>query len=106
LTDDDYAKTDLFKTLKSQHEDVIKRINNLEATNVQLREEAQKLQAERTAYRIQMDDESRAVISETESQLARAEADLTRIRNSRDELLADIAIRRLAKKNTRRRLTK
>jgi len=94
LTDDDYAKTDLFKTLKSQHEDVIKRINNLEATNVQLREEAQKLQAERTAYRIQMDDESRAVISETESQLARAEADLTRIRNSRDELLADIAIRK------------
>lgn len=94
LTDDDYAKTDLFKTLKSQHEDVIKRINNLEATNVQLREEAQKLQAERTAYRIQMDDESRAVIGETESQLARAEADLTRIRNSRDELLADIAIRK------------
>lgn len=94
LTGDDYAKTDLFKTLKSQHEDVIKRINNLEATNVQLREEAQRLQAERTAYRIQMDDESRAVISETESQLARAEADLTRIRNSRDELLADIAIRK------------
>jgi E3 ubiquitin-protein ligase BRE1 len=30
LSDDDYAKTDLFKALKSQHEDVIKRINHLD----------------------------------------------------------------------------
>lgn len=39
FTDDDYAKTDLFKLLKSQHEDVIKRVNDLEATNVQLHED-------------------------------------------------------------------
>ncbi|KAF2181629.1 E3 ubiquitin-protein ligase-like protein bre1 [Zopfia rhizophila CBS 207.26] len=92
LSDDDYAKTELFKALKSQHEDVIKRINHLEATNIQLREEAQKYQAERTAYRIQIDDEARATLSETESNLAQSESNLTRIRNSRDELLARIAI--------------
>ena len=50
LTDEDYAKSDLFKTLKSQHEDVIKRVNDLEATNRKLREDAQKLQAERTNW--------------------------------------------------------
>ncbi|KAI9741915.1 MAG: E3 ubiquitin-protein ligase bre1 [Cirrosporium novae-zelandiae] len=89
LSDDDYAKTDLFKQLKTQHEDVIKRINDLEATNVQLREEAQKLQAERSAYRIQIEAESQTAIGEKESQLARMEMDLTRIRNARDEILAD-----------------
>lgn len=92
LSDDDYAKTDLFKALKSQHEDVIKRINNLEATNIQLREEAQKYQAERTAYRIKVDEEARATISESESAVAQAEANLARIRNNRDELLAKVNV--------------
>jgi E3 ubiquitin-protein ligase BRE1 len=88
LSDDDYAKTDLFKALKSQHEDVIKRINNLEATNIQLREEAQKYQAERTAYRIKIDDEARSSLAESESAVSQAEANLARIRAARDELMA------------------
>ncbi|ORY17643.1 BRE1 E3 ubiquitin ligase-domain-containing protein [Clohesyomyces aquaticus] len=92
LSDDDYAKTDLFKALKSQHDDVIKRINNLEATNIHLREEAQKYQAERTAYRMQIDDEARATLGETEGNLVKAEADLARIRHSRDELIAELSM--------------
>ena len=94
LSDEDYSRTDLFKHLKSQHEDVIKRINNLEATNVQLREEAEKLQAERTAFRIQLENESHSAIVEKELGLARVESDLARIRTGRDELLADLAIRK------------
>ncbi|GAB7347794.1 hypothetical protein MBLNU459_g5335t1 [Dothideomycetes sp. NU459] len=94
LTDEDYSKTDLYKMLKSQHEDTIKRINNLEATNVQLREEAQKLQAERTTWRDLIEEESRAATSDLESQLARAETDLSRIRNLRDELAAENAVRK------------
>lgn len=96
LSDDDYAKTDLFKLLKSQYEDVIKRINDLEAKNVQLREEAQKLQAERTLYRNQVDEESRTANTEMEVQLARAETDLARIRSLRDELASEVAIRKAA----------
>lgn len=96
LSDDDYSRTDLFKHLKSQHEDVIKRINHLEATNVQLREEAEKLQKERTAYRIQLENESQAAIAEKEAQLIQAESDLARIRTGRDELLADVTMRRAA----------
>ncbi|PGH03259.1 hypothetical protein AJ80_08725 [Polytolypa hystricis UAMH7299] len=101
LSDEDYSQTDLFKQLKSQHEDVIKRINHLEATNVQLREEAEKLQAERNAYRIQIENESRVAMDEKESQLTRAEADLARIRNTRDELLADQQMRKAAQDQER-----
>lgn len=94
LSDDDYAKTDLFKALKSQHEDVISRINHLEATNVQLREEAQKLQAERTAHRLQVEEQSRTAVTEAETELAKAESDLARIRTSRDEYQAELNIRK------------
>src|SRR5208282_3357518 len=45
LSEDDYARTELFKQFRIQHEDVIRRINHLEATNIQLREEAEKFQA-------------------------------------------------------------
>ena len=101
LSDDDYSRTDLFKLLKSQHEDVIKRINHLEATNVQLREEAEKLQAERTAYRIQLERESAMAVSELETQLAQAENDLARVRTGRDELIADVAMRKAAQSQDR-----
>ncbi|PYI10802.1 E3 ubiquitin-protein ligase bre1 [Aspergillus sclerotiicarbonarius CBS 121057] len=96
LTDDDYAHTDLFKQLKSQYDDVVTRINHLEATNVQLREEAAKFRSERTAYRNQVDEETQNAIAEKEAQLMRAETDLARIRNARDELLADQQIRKAA----------
>ncbi|EMR82680.1 putative e3 ubiquitin-protein ligase bre1 protein [Botrytis cinerea BcDW1] len=93
-SDDDYARTELFKQFRIQHEDVIKRINHLEATNIQLREEAEKLQAERTAYRIQIENEAETTAGELESQLQRLDADLTRIRSARDELLADLSVRK------------
>ncbi|KAJ4302604.1 E3 ubiquitin-protein ligase bre1 [Kalmusia sp. IMI 367209] len=99
LSDDDYAKTDLFKAFKSQHEDVIKRINNLEATNIQLRAEAQKYQAERTAYRMKVDDEARATVSESEGAIVQAETNLTRIRHSRDELLSKVSVLEASQKN-------
>lgn len=101
LSDDDYSRTDLFKLLKSQHEDVIKRINNLEAINVQLREEAEKLQAERTAYRVQMEKESSIAISELEAQLVQAENDLARVRTGRDELIAEVTLRKTAQSQER-----
>ncbi|ELR03455.1 E3 ubiquitin-protein ligase bre1 [Pseudogymnoascus destructans] len=94
LTEDDYARTELFKNFKSQHEEVIKRINHLEATNIQLREEAEKLQAERTTYRTQLQNEAETVKEELESQLQRLDSDLARVRSTRDELLADQTMRK------------
>ncbi|KAL4950039.1 BRE1 E3 ubiquitin ligase-domain-containing protein [Aspergillus filifer] len=101
LTDDDYAHTDLFKLLRSQYDDVVKRINNLEAVNVQLREEATKLRSERTAYRNEVDEETQAVVAEKEAQLMKTENDLARIRNTRDELLADQQMRKSAQEQER-----
>lgn len=94
LTDEDYAGSELFRLIRSQHDDVVKRVNDLEALNIQLRAEAKQLQAERTSYREEADNELRAATIEMESQLARSEADLARIRHARDELVADLGIRK------------
>lgn len=101
LNEDDYARTELFKQFRTQHEEVIKRINHLEATNIQLREEAEKFQAERSAYRAQVESESENIISDLESQLQRVEADLTRVRSARDELLADLSVRKASQEQDR-----
>jgi E3 ubiquitin-protein ligase BRE1 len=101
LNEDDYARTELFKQFRIQHEDVIRRINHLEATNIQLREEAERFQAERTAYRVQLENEGEIITGELESQLQRVESDLTRIRSARDELLADLSMRKASQDQER-----
>jgi E3 ubiquitin-protein ligase BRE1 len=105
-SDDEYASTELFKQLKSQHDDVIKRVNNLEALNIQLQEEAVKLQSERTAFKSQIENESKLALAEREAQLATADTNLARIRSNRDELLADQAIRRSAYEQERASIQK
>ena len=101
LSDDDFSRSDLFKHLKSQHEDVIKRINHLEATNIQLREEAEKLQKERVAYRVELENEAQRATAEKEALLTQAEHDLARVRAGRDELMADVAMRKAAQSQER-----
>ena len=101
FSDDDYSRTDLFKHLRSQHDDVIKRVNNLEALNVQLRDEAQKLQAERSAYRAELESETQAAMAEKDAQIVHVENDIARIRTARDELVADQAMRKAAQSQER-----
>lgn len=101
LTDDDYAETSLFRTVKSQYEDVVNRVNDLEASSTTLRQENQRLQSERTSYRSVIDDEHRNTTIETETQLARTENDLSRIRVQRDDLQAELTVRKTAE-DTRR----
>ncbi|KAL8734920.1 MAG: hypothetical protein Q9166_001272 [cf. Caloplaca sp. 2 TL-2023] len=101
LSDDDFSKTDLFKLIKSQHEDYVKRINDLEARLTQLREEAEKYQTSRTAFRVELEKETQPVQAEREAQLAQAESDLARIRHSRDEYLADNNMRKAAQAQER-----
>ena len=93
LTDDDYAKTELFKQLKVQHDDVVKRLNDLEAKSTTLKDENQKLNSERTIFRNQLDAETRAVTAEKDQQVGFCEGTLTRIRAERDNLLADQSIK-------------
>jgi E3 ubiquitin-protein ligase BRE1 len=95
-TDEDYAHTELFKQAKKQLEDLVNRINGLEAINGELRREAKKLQAERAAYRTEVDAELHASITEKEMHLTKAEGDLARIRAARDELYAELQVRKQA----------
>ncbi|KAI4278862.1 MAG: hypothetical protein LQ337_000672 [Flavoplaca oasis] len=101
LSDEDYSKTDLFKLVKSQHEDYVKRINDLEARLTQLRDEAEKGETSRTAFRIELEKEMQPIQSERDAQLAQAEIDLARIRHSRDEYLADNNMRKAAQAQER-----
>jgi len=94
ITDEDYARTEVFKQFKLQNEDLIKRINHLQATNKELREDAERLRAERTAYRVQLESEAQAVTLELEEQVQQKDQDLTRIRSARDELTAELAMRK------------
>lgn len=94
LTDEDYAKTELFKLLKTQYEDVVKKVNHLEATNTEVQLENRKLTTERTNYQIQLEAEGRTAVAEKDIQLGHAETNLVRIRSNRDELLADQAIKK------------
>ncbi|WXC51452.1 E3 ubiquitin-protein ligase bre1 [Fusarium graminearum] len=89
LTDEDFIRTDVFKQFKNQNEDLIKRINTLEATNKQLREEAERLQAERTAFRTMLEADANQVTQELESEIILRDQDLARVRSARDELLAE-----------------
>ncbi|KAG6065760.1 E3 ubiquitin-protein ligase bre1 [Claviceps aff. humidiphila group G2b] len=88
-TDEDFIRTDVFKQFKAQNEDLIKRINNLEATNKHLREEAEKLQAERTAYKNQLETDANLVTQELEADIISRDQDLARVRSARDEILAE-----------------
>lgn len=89
LTDEDFIRTDVFKQFKGQSEDLIKRINNLEATNKQLREEAEKFQAERSAFRTQLEADANQVTQELEAEIVARDQDLARVRSARDEILAE-----------------
>jgi len=94
VTDEEYARNDVFKQFKLQNEDLIKRINHLESTNKQLREEAEKLRGERTEWKTKLEAEVQVATLELEDQIQQKDQDLTRIRSARDELLAEVAMRK------------
>lgn len=96
ISDEDFAKTELFKRLKSQHDDVVRKLNDLEALNAQIKGEIEKAQAERTAYQAQVDTEARGAIAEKDAMLTQVSADLVRVRNHRDEVLADRDVKKAA----------
>jgi len=94
FTDEDYSKTELYKQLKVQHDDAVKKLNDLEASSTQLRDAVGKLQSEQTKNQEQLEIESRNVISEKDSMLSQIQTDLARVRNHRDEILADQAVKK------------
>lgn len=94
VSDEDYSKSELYKQLRSQHDDAVKKLNDIESISSQLKEENSKLQSERTKHQDFIEDENRNAISEKDTSLSQAQADLARIRNHRDEVLADQAVKK------------
>ena len=90
LSDEDYSQSELYKTLKAQHEDVIKRVNDLQAIHTALRAEIKQLQAERTQFKDRIQSEQETAIQDSESQVTKLGLDIARIRGERDNLLQDV----------------
>ncbi|GAP87442.1 putative E3 ubiquitin-protein ligase BRE1 [Rosellinia necatrix] len=101
LTDEDYSRTETFKLFKAQNEDLIKRVNNLEAECLTLKQDKMKLEKEREASRQRIESEARDLIVELEDQLQRADTDLARVRAARDELHADVVMLKASKEQER-----
>ena len=94
VSDEDYAKTELYKQLRAQHDDAVRKLNELESLMTQLRDENSKAQTDRTLFQQQLENESRTAVAEKESALNQSQIDLVRVRNNRDELLADQAVKK------------
>ncbi|KAI1463332.1 E3 ubiquitin-protein ligase BRE1 [Daldinia caldariorum] len=97
LTDEDYSRTEVFKVFKSQMEELLRKVNSLEADNKSLRAAAEKLEAERESSRRKVESEAQALIAELEDQLQQADTTLARVRSARDELHADVTMLRASK---------
>ncbi|KAI0017323.1 E3 ubiquitin-protein ligase BRE1 [Xylariomycetidae sp. FL0641] len=92
LSDEDYSRTEIFKLFKSQNEDLIKKINTLEADNRNLKQAADKLKEERESSRQKVESEAQGLIADLEDQLQQADTTLARVRATRDELHADVTM--------------
>jgi E3 ubiquitin-protein ligase BRE1 len=94
FSDEDFIRTDVFKLFKSKNEELIKDMNHFETTNSKLREEVEKLQAERTTFKRQLEADAQALTQELDVEILNRDADLARVRSARDEMLAELTMRK------------
>ncbi|CAJ2507028.1 Uu.00g082140.m01.CDS01 [Anthostomella pinea] len=97
LTDEDYSRTEIFKLFKSQNEDLIRKMNTLEADNHNLKSAAARLKEERELSRQKVESEAQVLIAELEDQLQQADTSLARVRAARDEMHADVTMLKASK---------
>lgn len=90
LTDEDYVRTDAFKSFKGRQDDLIKKINSLELQNKKMAEANNKLESERTAYKKRLESEAQQFTSELEEQLQQSDTNLVRVRAMRDEVVQEV----------------
>lgn len=101
LTDEDYSRTEVFRLFKGQNEELVKRVNHLEAANKTLQSMNEQLKKEREASRQQLETEAQGLIADLEDQLQQADTNLARIRATRDEMLAEVTMLRANKDQER-----
>ncbi|KAK6534823.1 hypothetical protein TWF281_006123 [Arthrobotrys megalospora] len=90
LSEEDIQHCETYKNAKLRLEDVVAKLNHLEAQHTTTLRENETLLAERTAFKKLVSDEQSVAIGEAHTQLAKCETDLARIRAFRDQLHGDI----------------
>ncbi|KAI8634842.1 E3 ubiquitin-protein ligase-like protein [Xylariaceae sp. FL1651] len=101
LTDEDYSRTETFKLFRNQNEELIKKVNNLEAESHAVKQEKLRLEKERESSRQKYEAEAQALIADLEDQLQQADTTLARVRAGRDELHADVMMLKASKEQER-----
>ena len=94
LTGEEFSKTEMFEQFKAYNEDIVRRANHFEASNKQLREEADRLKSERASFQKQVENEAQTLTNEYEEQLRARDTDISRIRSARDDLYAELQMRK------------
>ncbi|KAJ6264891.1 E3 ubiquitin-protein ligase [Drechslerella dactyloides] len=96
LSEEDIVNCDTYKNTRLRLEDVIAKLNHLEAHNTTLSRENETLQAERTAFQNKVKEEESIAIEAANTQAQKYEADLARVRAHRDQLHAELHTTRIA----------
>lgn len=96
LSEEDIQQCETYKNAKLRLEDVVAKLNHLEAHHTATQRDNETLQAERTAFKKLVTDEQSIAIGEAHTQLAKCESDLARIRTFRDQLHGDIHALKIA----------
>lgn len=91
LTDDDYAHTELHHALSSRCESLLSQVNHLQGTVEVLTHQNSELEQNKTGFRRKIEEDTSAHIQELTSRLEKSEADLSRVRQVRDEYLAELS---------------
>ncbi|KAK6506824.1 hypothetical protein TWF481_005284 [Arthrobotrys musiformis] len=90
LSEEDIQHCETYRNVKIRLDDVVAKLNHLEAQHMSTLRDNETLQAERTAFKKLVSDEQSNAIGEAHTQLAKCESDLARIRAFRDQLHGDI----------------
>ncbi|KAK6349591.1 hypothetical protein TWF696_005875 [Orbilia brochopaga] len=96
LSEEDIMGCDTYKNTRLRLEDVIAKLNHLEAQNATLSRENETLQAERTAFKTSLEDEQSIARQEANTVIHKQEADLARVRAHRDQLHAELHTTKIA----------
>lgn len=84
LSEEDISNTDAYKNTRLRLDDVVTRLNHLEAVNSGLQKEIEVLQAERTAYKETIESEANVSMGQINEKLTNNDIQLARIRTERD----------------------
>ncbi|KAF3925939.1 hypothetical protein ABW20_dc0106091 [Dactylellina cionopaga] len=96
LSEEDIVNCETYKNARLRLEDVVTKLNHIEALNGNLSRENESLHAERTAYKKSVEAEQSVALVEANAHIVKSESDLARIRAFRDQLHAELHTQRIA----------